>query len=125
MPQTLGLMPELTVRENVELPVRLAGRPADVDELLRDLDIVDLAGRLPRELSLGQQQRTAIARAVVVDPALLLVDEPTSHQDRGHAEAVMARLRTTAEANGTAVLIASHDPLAVDAADRVVDLAAP
>jgi putative ABC transport system ATP-binding protein len=88
---------------------------------LHALDLVDLAQRLPAEVSLGQQQRTALARATVGVPALLLVDEPTSHQDAGHASAAVDALRRTADA-GAAVLVATHDEVVVDRADDVIDL---
>ena len=70
---------------------------------------------------MGQQQRLAVARAIVVRPALLLADEPTSHQDAHHAALVLAALRGCAEA-GSAVVVATHEELVLAAADRVVDL---
>jgi putative ABC transport system ATP-binding protein len=126
VPQTLGLVAELSIAENVDMPLRLAGAPdaerrAAVHEALHALDLVDLAQRLPAEVSLGQQQRTALARATVGVPALLLVDEPTSHQDAGHASAAVDALRRTADA-GAAVLVATHDEVVVDRADDVIDL---
>jgi putative ABC transport system ATP-binding protein len=70
---------------------------------------------------MGQRQRTAVARATVARPAVLLADEPTSHQDVGHATAVVDALRGVTAAGG-GVLVASHDPLIVSAADRLVSL---
>ncbi|MCB0968098.1 MAG: ATP-binding cassette domain-containing protein [Ilumatobacter sp.] len=122
VPQTLGLLPELSIAENVALPARLARRPAaDLDGLLGELDLDTLRSRLPAEVSLGQQQRTAVGRALTLPTALLLVDEPTSHQDHGHADLVMRVVRRAAD-RGAAVLIASHDPIALNAADRTIDL---
>jgi ABC-type lipoprotein export system ATPase subunit len=124
VPQALGLTPELSVAENIEAPVRLAGGRIDaerVKELMAALDIGHLRDRLPGELSLGQRQRVAIARALVVEPMVILVDEPTSHQDADHARAILGCL-TDAAARGAAVLIASHDQRVIDAADDVIDL---
>lgn len=126
VPQALGLMPELTLMENVELPLRLLhGRGSDdtatVTGLLERLDLGALTRRLPAELSLGQQQRAAIARAAVARPGLLLVDEPTSHQDADHAAAVLHVLRDALTAS-SATLLASHDEIAIDATDDVIDL---
>src|SRR5207253_9630115 len=82
VPQGLGLLEELSIRENVQLPGRLGGTvDVDVDELLAELGLSDVADRHPSESSLGEQQRAAVARAVAVAPALVLADEPTSHPD--------------------------------------------
>jgi ABC-type lipoprotein export system ATPase subunit len=111
LPQRFGLMPELSVRENVELPARLAPT-ADhdwIETLLRDLGLAELAGRLPAETSIGQQQRTAVARALALKPALLLADEPTAHQDAGWRERTLDILETAA-ADGTTLLVATHEP---------------
>jgi len=121
LPQSLGLLPELTVAENVALPLRLDRADEDVRPLLERLGLAHLAGRYPSETSLGEQQRTALARAVVVRPTLLVADEPVSHQNRAWAEAMMALVRERADA-GTACLLATHDEVAVGAADRVVEL---
>lgn len=122
VPQTLGLIPELTVAENIGLPARLVSTAAtELDELLQAFDLCDLRTRLPHQISLGQQQRAAIARALATPSALLLVDEPTSHQDHDHATSVMNHLRAAAD-NQTAVLVASHDPIAIHASERTLDL---
>jgi ABC-type lipoprotein export system ATPase subunit len=107
VPQRFGLVPELTVEQNVELPARLVEEPAD-GELLEQLDLSELRDRLPAEISIGQQQRVAIARALRLRPRILLVDEPTSHQDADHADAVWALLREAA-GEGTACLVATHE----------------
>ncbi|HEV7640063.1 MAG TPA: ATP-binding cassette domain-containing protein [Gaiellaceae bacterium] len=107
VPQRFGLVPELTVAENVELPAR--GRAEGGDELLARLALDDLRARYPAEISIGQQQRVAVARALVLRPRLLLVDEPTSHQDRRSAELVWSALSDAAAA-GTACLVATHEP---------------
>ncbi len=113
IPQRFGLIPELTVRENIELPQRLAGitDPARTEELLDALDLREFADRTPPETSIGQQQRVAIARALILRPALLLADEPTSHQDQAHHDAVWEHLAEAAE-SGTTTLAATHEETA-------------
>ncbi len=120
LPQRLGLSEELTVAENVFLPCWMAGRPERPD-LLEGLDLVHLAGRLTGEASRGEQQRVAIARAAALSPGVLVLDEPTSHQDEGHADVVADQLLALARA-GSAVLVATHDPRLVETADHVVHL---
>jgi putative ABC transport system ATP-binding protein len=126
LPQRFGLIPELSVRENVELPARLSGRREEfasrVDELLRELGLDELAHRRPVETSIGQQQRTALARALVLRPAVLIADEPSSHQDAGWHDAVWALLARAA-ADGTACLAATHEPEAVQFATQVWEIA--
>ena len=118
LPQRFGLLPELSVRENVEFPARLAGVDADVEHLLERLGLAELAERTPQETSIGQQQRTALARAFVLGPAVLLADEPTSHQDAGSRDAVWQLLVEAAE-SGTACLVATHEEEIARYANRV------
>jgi ABC-type lipoprotein export system ATPase subunit len=123
VPQALGLTDELTVLENVELPLRLGGDVPhlSVEPLLDDLAIAQLADRLPNEISIGEQQRVAVARALLLSPRVMLADEPTGHQDAEMAERVMTRLRAAA-AEGTACLVATHSPETVEFADRVLGI---
>ncbi len=113
LPQRFGLLPELSVRENVEYPARLAGRLEElrpsIEALLERLGLAEHAARPPQETSIGQQQRTALARALALGPAVLLADEPTSHQDAGWRDGVWQVLVEAAGA-GTACLIATHEP---------------
>jgi putative ABC transport system ATP-binding protein len=122
LPQRFGLLPELSVRENVEFPARLAGRLAEeaaaVDALLDRLGLAELAERRPQETSIGQQQRTALARALVLRPSVLLADEPTSHQDAGWRDAVW-RVVVEAAESGTACLVATHEEEIARYANRV------
>ena len=125
VPQRFGLLEELSLADNVALPARLAGlhdpRSAAL-EVLETLRLGHLADRPPEEVSLGEQQRTAIARALVVRPAFLVADEPTGRLDEDLSTYVLATLRDVCAAAGTGVLVASHDPVVVAAADRVVRL---
>ena len=109
VPQRFGLVPELTVHENVDLPARLGRSAADTGLVLEHLALGELASRYPSEISVGQQQRVAVARAVNVRPAILLVDEPTSHQDARSADLVWSALAWAAE-QGTSCLVATHEP---------------
>jgi putative ABC transport system ATP-binding protein len=126
VPQALALLDELTVAENVDLPARLDPDPpaggSATAELLELLEIDHLARRYPSLTSGGEQQRTAVARALRLHPPLLLGDEPTGHQDRARIELLLTVLRQHAY-NGAAVLIASHDQDVIAAADRVITLA--
>jgi putative ABC transport system ATP-binding protein len=122
LPQRFGLLPELSVRENVEYPARLAGtlpeRRAAIELLLEQLGLAELADRPPQETSIGQQQRTALGRALSLAPSVLLADEPTSHQDAGWRDAVW-QLLVEAAATGTSCLIATHEEEAAELATRV------
>ena len=117
--QRFALLPELSVRENVELPLRLthARDDARVTELLVQLTLGDLADRKPAEISIGQQQRAALARALVCWPSLLVADEPTSHQDRASAGLVWEAIASAAD-GGTACLVATHEETAAAHAAR-------
>jgi putative ABC transport system ATP-binding protein len=118
--QRFGLLPELSVAENVGLPLRLRGvaDEARIGDMLEQLGLGELRDRLPGETSIGQQQRAALARALVDRPRALLADEPTSHQDVGSAVRVWRAL-DAACAEGTACLVATHDEAAAVHADRV------
>jgi putative ABC transport system ATP-binding protein len=123
--QTFGLIPVLTAAENVGIPLRMARLP--VAERQRRvatlLDLVGLGGHAeqrPDELSGGQQQRVAIARALAASPRVLLADEPTGQLDAETGLAVLALLRGVVEAEGVTVVVATHDPLMIALADRVL-----
>jgi ABC-type lipoprotein export system ATPase subunit len=123
--QAFHLLPELSGRENVMLPAQLAGDGVEaaprVGELLAELGLIQLAGRLPTTLSGGEQQRLAIARALVNDPAVVLADEPTGNLDEESGAAVLELLRRVAD-SGRAVVLVTHDRAATALADRVVRL---
>lgn len=129
VPQRLGLLDELTVRENVGLPVTMGGvkrgptaaaaAQQRVEALLQEFGLVALAQRTPPETSIGEQQRTALARALVLSPRLLLADEPTAHQDEAWARGVLRALAHAAR-EGTSCLVATHNEAVIRFADRVV-----
>lgn len=112
--QTPSLFPALTVVENVALPLRLAGRddggPEKAAALLDRFGLGELAGKLPEELSGGQAQRVAMARALIVGPRLVLADEPTGQLDSETAVQFLETVRTLLADTPTAMLIATHDP---------------
>jgi putative ABC transport system ATP-binding protein len=125
VPQRFGLLEELSLADNVALPARLAGAPdprASAVAALAALRLDALAARTPDEVSLGEQQRTAIARALVLRPAFLVADEPTGRLDEDLSVHVLGVLRESCAAAGTGALVASHDPLVVAHADRVLRL---
>ena len=126
LPQKFGLLDELSVRSNIEYPARLAGKMDDthayVDELLEDLGLAHLQVRYPKETSVGEQQRTALARALVLSPRLVLADEPAGHQDRGFSNRVFEVLRKAA-GRGTCCLVATHNEELAGYLDRIVSMA--
>ena len=125
VPQRLGLIDELTIRENIEYPARLSRRLDEVrwlvEGLIDSLGLDGLQTRYPSETSVGEQQRAAIARALVLSPRLLLADEPTGHQDRGSADAVFEALRRAGE-EGTTCLTATHNEDIVRYLDRILSM---
>jgi putative ABC transport system ATP-binding protein len=122
--QAYNLVPSLTVAENLELPFRLAGRPADramIDELVSRVGLADRVRHLPYQLSGGEQQRAAIARAVVTRPDVVLADEPTGALDLAAGAGVLDLLREVAD-DGQTVVLVTHDPGVAAAAHRTVIL---
>ena len=119
--QDFRLLEMLTAEENIRMPCLLDNRPVDekrLRALAKLLGVDQRLRHLPRELSGGQRQRVAIARALINDPALLLADEPTGDLDQESTDIVMRLLRDQAN-NGTAILMVTHDPDALEYADRV------
>jgi len=121
VPQRLGLITSMTVAENVALPLRVESAGYDVDALMHALGLEHLGDRFPDETSLGEQQRTAVARALVADPAVLVLDEPTSHQDVDHATQIIEQL-VAAAAAGSTVLVATHDPRVSSQAHQLLEI---
>lgn len=127
IPQGFALLDELTVAENILLAQRIGAPPVSpqrLAEVCRSVGIVHLQERNAAEISVGERQRTMVARAVVGRPPCLLADEPIAHQDERNGRAVLALLRAAADA-GAAVLVTSRNPEVVaDIADAVVHLTA-
>jgi putative ABC transport system ATP-binding protein len=126
--QTLRLIPALNVRQNLALAQRIAlGRSdgAEVDRLIAAVGIAHRADAKPRELSQGEGQRAAIARALATRPKLVIADEPTSALDDANAERVIDLLLATAEKTGATLLIATHDGRIRHRFARTIELAAP
>lgn len=126
--QSFGLLPLLSAHENVELPLRIAGfkHGERVIRAKRALEIVGLTRRAdhrPYELSGGEQQRAAIARAIATEPALILADEPTGELDSATATVVLGLLRKLAREQGITVIACTHDRIVMEMADRVEELA--
>ncbi|MFF5153622.1 ABC transporter ATP-binding protein [Kitasatospora aureofaciens] len=124
--QSFNLIPALTARQNVELPLRLAERPIDsvaIDRGLAEVGLAERGEHRPAELSGGQQQRVAIARALVTRPKVIFADEPTGALDSRTAREVLALLRGVVEEHGQTVIMVTHDPVAASYSQRVVFLA--
>jgi putative ABC transport system ATP-binding protein len=124
VPQSLGLIEELSVLENVEMPARLADRLDEwhrgrARELVGRLGLDGVADRAPAEVSLGEQQRTAIGRTLLLGPRLLLADEPTGHQDAGW-EQVIFELLSEAAVGGTTSFVATHNHDVLKYVDRLL-----
>ena len=125
--QAFGLLSILSAAENVEVPLRLVrAAPDERDDRVRVLlELVGLGDRArhrPHELSGGEQQRVAIARALANRPDLLLADEPTGQLDSATGRSIMSLLRAIVRSEGVTAIIATHDPMLIDLADRVLEL---
>ncbi|PYC69757.1 ABC transporter [Micromonospora arborensis] len=124
--QAFNLVSSLTAAQNVELPSRLAGRrpPArDVTAALDAVGLADRAGHRPSELSGGEQQRVAVARALITRPAVVFADEPTGALDSAASRQVLRLLRALVDDHGQTVVMVTHDPAAAAYADRILLLA--
>jgi putative ABC transport system ATP-binding protein len=125
--QAFGLMPILSAAENVEVPLRLVRtepreRDQRVHELLEMVGLGSRANHRPHELSGGEQQRVAIARALANRPALLLADEPTGQLDSQTGRGIMLLLQHLVRGERVTAIVATHDPMLIDLADRVIEL---
>jgi len=125
--QLYNLLPVLTAERNVELPLLLTRlsskeRKRHVEIALRVVGLSDRARHYPRQLSGGQEQRVGIARAIVIDPTLLLCDEPTGDLDRKAGDEILDLLQALSRENGKTIVMVTHDPHAAARAKRVLYL---
>ena len=124
--QSFNLIPSLTAKENITLPMDLARRKPDAEWLDGLLDIVGLKDRLhhhPSELSGGEQQRVAAARALASKPAIVFADEPTGNLDSKRGGEMLAFMRRAVKEFGQTIIMVTHDPIAASYSDQVVFLA--
>lgn len=120
--QMYNLIPNLTVRENIEVGAYLSEKPLDIDELMNTLGIADQANKLPSQLSGGQQQRTSIGRAIVKNPDILLCDEPTGALDYNTSKEILKLLEDVNQKYGNTVIMVTHNDAIKNMADRVFTL---
>ncbi len=120
--QMYNLIPNLTVRENIEVGAYLSDRSLDVNELMRTLEIYEHRNKLPNQISGGQQQRTAIGRAIVKNPDILLCDEPTGALDYHTSKEILKLIETVNRKYGNTIIMVTHNDAIKDMADRVVKL---
>ena len=120
--QMYNLIPNLTVRENIEVGAYLSDHPLDVDELLHTLGLYEHQKKLPNQLSGGQQQRTAIGRAIVKNPDILLCDEPTGALDYHTSKEILKLIETVNQRYDNTIIMVTHNDAIKDMADRVVKL---
>jgi putative ABC transport system ATP-binding protein len=125
--QAFNLIPTLSAEENVALPLMLAGRlgkeeHAKVEELLKSLGLIDRRSHRPDAMSGGEQQRVAIGRALVTDPAVILADEPTGNLDSVNSRAVCELLRDLSVIHGKTVVMVTHEPTVAAYATEVAVL---
>ena len=120
--QMYNLIPNLTVRENIEVGEYLSDNPLDIDELMATLGITDQANKLPAQLSGGQQQRTSIGRAIVKNPDILLCDEPTGALDYNTSKEILKLLEDINQKYGNTVIMVTHNDAIKNMADRVFTL---
>ena len=123
--QFYNLIPILTVEENITLPCDLDGRGVDRERLEMILDSFGLRARrkhLPNQLSVGQQQRTSIARALINNPSLVLADEPTGNLDSKSSEEVMSILKMCNQSYGQTVIMITHNLDIAKQADRIITI---
>lgn len=120
--QMYNLIPNLNIKENVEVGAYLSDNPLDVDELLKTLGLYEHRHKLPNQLSGGQQQRTAIGRAIVKNPDILLCDEPTGALDYNTSKEILKLIEEVNRKFGNTVIMVTHNDAIKLMADRVVKL---
>ena len=120
--QMYNLIPNLNVKENIEVGAYLSDRPLDIDELLHTLGLYEHRHKLPNQLSSGQQQRTSIGRAIVKNPDILLCDEPTGALDYHTSKEILKLIEDVNQKYGNTVIMVTHNDAIKNMADRVVKL---
>ena len=120
--QMYNLIPNLNIKENIEVGAYLSDNPLDVDDLLKTLGLYEHRHKLPNQLSGGQQQRTAIGRAIVKNPDILLCDEPTGALDYNTSKEILKLIETVNHKYGNTIVMVTHNDAIKDMADRVVKL---
>lgn len=117
-----NLIPNLNVKENVEVGAYLSDSPLDVDDILKTLGLYEHRHKLPNQLSGGQQQRTSIGRAIVKNPDILLCDEPTGALDYKTSKEILKLIEDVNQKYGNTVIMVTHNDAIKNMADRVIKL---
>ncbi|MDE6568384.1 MAG: ABC transporter ATP-binding protein [Lachnospiraceae bacterium] len=123
--QDYNLFPEYTAYENIIMPIHLDGRDEDREKILalmEQLDILDCKDKFPHEMSGGEQQRISIARALSVEPAVVLADEPTGNLDAENADKIAGLLRQASEIYEQTIIMVTHDAQMAEYADRIIQI---
>ena len=120
--QMYNLIPNLNIKENIEVGAYLSDNPLDVDDLLKTLGLYEHRHKLPNQLSGGQQQRTAIGRAIVKNPDILLCDEPTGALDYNTSKEILQLIEDVNKKYGNTIILVTHNDAIKQMADRVVKL---
>ena len=120
--QMYNLIPNLNIKENIEVGAYLSDNPLDVDDLLKTLGLYEHRHKLPNQLSGGQQQRTAIGRAIVKNPDILLCDEPTGALDYKTSKEILQLIEDVNKKYGNTIIMVTHNDAIKQMADRVVKL---
>ena len=120
--QMYNLIPNLTVKENMEVGAYLSDHPLDINDLLKTLGLYDHRDKLPNQLSGGQQQRTSIGRAIIKNPSILLCDEPTGALDYHTSKEILKLIGDVNQKYGNTVIMVTHNDAIKNMADRVIRL---
>ncbi len=120
--QMYNLIPNLNVKENIEVGAYLSENPLEIDDLLKTLGLYEHRHKLPNQLSGGQQQRTAIGRAIVKNPDILLCDEPTGALDYNTSKEILKLIEDVNKKYGNTVIMVTHNDAIKNMADRVIKL---
>lgn len=120
--QMYNLIPNLNIKENIEVGAYLSDDPLDVDDILKTLGLYEHRHKLPNQLSGGQQQRTAIGRAIIKNPDILLCDEPTGALDYKTSKEILKLIQTINKKYGSTVIMVTHNDAIKNMANRVIKL---